>query len=56
MFNYFWIDAWDFLVRLGKNVAELFKKICVDLNLSRGAVSFDENILHDIRVSGDIDW
>jgi hypothetical protein len=55
MFNYFWIDAWHFLVRPGINVMKFFKKIRVDLNLSGGAVSSDENILHDTRVSGDID-
>jgi hypothetical protein len=55
MFKYFWIDAWHFLIRPGENVAELFKKICVDLNLFGGAVSSDEDILHDARVLGDID-
>jgi hypothetical protein len=55
MFNYFWIDAWHFLVRPGKNVAELFKKICIELNISGGEVSSDENILHGGRVLGDID-
>jgi hypothetical protein len=55
MFNYFWIDAWRFLVRPGENVAEFFKKICVDLNLFGGVVSSDEDILHDARVLEDID-
>ena len=55
MFNYFWIDTWHFLIRPGKNITELFEKICIELNLSGGAVSSDENIVHDARVSRDID-
>jgi hypothetical protein len=38
MFNYFRIDVWNFLIRPGKNVAELFEKICVNLNLFGGAI------------------
>jgi hypothetical protein len=56
MFNYFWIDTWHFLIRPGKNVAELFEKIRVDLNLFGGEVYSDEDVLHDARVSGDVDW
>jgi hypothetical protein len=55
MFNYFWIDNWHFLIRLGKNFMEFFEKIYVDLNLFGGAVHSDEDILHDARVLGDID-
>jgi hypothetical protein len=36
MLNYFWIDTWNFLIRPGKNVIELFEKIHVNLNLMRG--------------------
>jgi hypothetical protein len=49
MFNYFWIN------RPGKNVAELFEKICVDLNLFGGTISSNEDILWDTMVSGYID-
>jgi hypothetical protein len=55
MIDTLWVDAWHFLVRPRKNVTELFKNICVELNLSWGAVSSNENIIHDARVSGDID-
>jgi hypothetical protein len=55
MFNYFRIDAWHFLIRLGKNIAELFEKVRVNLNLFRGEICSDEDILHDARVSGDVD-
>jgi hypothetical protein len=56
MFNYFWIDTWNFLIRLGKNIAELFDKIRVDLNLFGGTIHSDEDVLHDTRVLGDFDW
>jgi hypothetical protein len=55
MFNYFWVDAWHFLIRPGKNVAEFFEKIRVNLNLLGGEIRSDEDIFHDARVSGDID-
>jgi hypothetical protein len=55
MFNYFRIDAWNFLIRPSKNIAEFFKKICVNMNLFGGAIRSDEDILHDAGVSGDID-
>ena len=55
MFNYFRIDTWNFLIRPGKNVAEFFEKICVNLNLFGGEIRSDEDILHDARVSGDVD-
>jgi hypothetical protein len=35
---------------------KLFEKIRVDLNLLGGAIFSDEDILHDARVSGDVDW
>jgi hypothetical protein len=54
MFDDSWINAWHFIVRLGKNVAELFKQICIDLNLIGGAVHSDKDILHDARGSRDI--
>jgi hypothetical protein len=56
MFNYFWINTWHFLIRLGKNVMKLFEKIHVDLNLFGGAIHSDEDVLYDARVSGDVDW
>jgi hypothetical protein len=34
---------------------ELFKLICVEWNLLRGAVRSDEDIFHDAKDSGDID-
>jgi hypothetical protein len=55
MFNYFQIDAWHFLVRPSKNIAELFKKIRVNLNLFGGEIRSDEDIIHDVGVSRDID-
>jgi hypothetical protein len=42
-------------LRPGKNIAEFFEKIRVNLNLFGGAIRSDEDILHDARVSGDID-
>jgi hypothetical protein len=55
MFNYFLIDTWNFLIILGKNVMEFFEKTCVNLNLFGGSIRSDEYILHDARVSGDVD-
>ena len=55
MIDTLWVDVGYLLIRPGKNVTEFFKKICIELNLFGGAVSSDENILHDARVSGDID-
>ena len=55
MIESLWVDAWHFLIRPGKNVAKFFEKICVNLNLFGGAIRSDEDILHDARVSGDID-
>jgi hypothetical protein len=54
MIDTLWVDSWHFLIRLGKNVVEFFEKICVNLNLFRGAIHSDEDILHNARVSGDV--
>ena len=55
MLNYFWMNAWPFLIRPGKNVTEFFEKIRVNLNLFGGEICSDEDILHDAGGSGDID-
>ena len=55
MIDTLWVDVRYRFVRPGKNVAELFEKICVNHNLLRGAIRSDEDIFHDARVSGDID-
>jgi hypothetical protein len=55
MIDSLWVDAWHFLIRPGKNVAEFMEKICVNLNLFEGAIRSDEDILHDAEVLGDID-
>ena len=55
MIDTLWIDVRYFFVRPGKNVAEFFEKIRVDLNLFGGAIRSDEDILHDAGGSGDID-
>jgi hypothetical protein len=55
MIESLWVDAWHFLIRPGKNVVEFFEKISVNLNLFVGAIHSDEDILHDVRVLGDID-
>jgi hypothetical protein len=54
LFDDSWINAWHFLVRLGKNFEEFFKQIHVDLNFLRRTIHSDENILCDARGSGDI--
>jgi hypothetical protein len=54
MFNDYWINAWHFLVRLGKNIARLFKQICVDSNLLGGEIHSNEEIIHNTRSSRDI--
>jgi hypothetical protein len=54
MFDNSWVYVWHFPVRPGKHVAELFKQICVDLNLLGGEIRSDEDILHDTRGSGDV--
>jgi hypothetical protein len=48
MFSYFRIDIWNFLIRLGKNVAELFEKIHINVNIFGGEIHPDEDILHDM--------
>jgi hypothetical protein len=55
MIDTLWVDAWHFLIRPGKNIAEFFEKIRVSLNLFGGEICSDEDILHDARVSGDVD-
>jgi hypothetical protein len=55
MIDTLWVDVRYCFVRPGKNVAELFEKIRVNLNLFKGESRSDKDILHDARVSGDID-
>ena len=55
MIDTLWVDVRYCFVRPGKNVTEFFEKIRVNLNLFGGAIRSDEDILHDARVSGDID-
>jgi hypothetical protein len=54
MIESLWVDACHFLIRPGKNIVEFFEKICVNLNLFGGEIRSDEDILHDLRVSGDV--
>ena len=55
MIDTLWVDVRYRFVRLGKNVAEFFEKIRVNLNLFGGAIRSDEDILHDAGGSRDID-
>ena len=55
MIDTLWVDVMYRFVRPGKNVTEFFKKIRVNMNLFRGEIRSDEDILHDAGVSGDID-
>jgi hypothetical protein len=55
MIDTLWVDVRYRFVRPGKNVAEFFEKIRVNLNLFGGAIRSDEDILHDAGGSGDID-
>ena len=55
MIDTLWVDARYHFVRPGKNIAEFFKKISVNLNLLGGAIRSDGDILHDAGGSGDID-
>ena len=55
MIDTLWVDVRYHFVRPGKNVTEFFKKIHVNLNLFGGAIHSDEDILHDVGISGDSD-
>jgi hypothetical protein len=55
MIDTLWVDVRYCFVRPGKNVTEFFEKIHVNLNLFGGEIRSNEDILHDARVSGDID-
>jgi hypothetical protein len=55
MIDTLWVDVRYRFIRSGKNVVEFFEKIRVNLNLFGGAIRSDKDILHDARVSGDID-
>jgi hypothetical protein len=55
MIDTLWFDVRYCFVRPGKNIAEFFEKIHVNLNLFGGAIRSDEDIHHDAGGSGDID-
>jgi hypothetical protein len=54
MIDALWVDVRYRFIRPGKNVAEFFEKIRVNLNLFGGEICSDEDILHDARGSGDV--
>jgi hypothetical protein len=56
MIDTLWVDVRYRFVRPGNNIAEFFKKISVNLNLLGGEIRSGEDIFHDARVLGDIDW
>jgi len=56
IFDDSWINAWHFLIRLGKNIAEFFRQLRINSNHFEGVVHSNENILQDTRHSGDINW